>query len=83
MASWDHAPVEHSLRILDASGDTVVTWDPESPESVKAAETEFLRIQALGLPLFAIEAPGKMPEQVRHFDPEAFEIVATPRYIGG
>lgn len=74
---------KHALRILNHTGDVAVEWTPgvESEEAV--AKTKFDAMLAQGFALFAIEAPGKTPEQVRVFDPKAFEIVATPQLQGG
>ena len=72
---------ERKLRIMSRDGDTVVTWDPKI--STKEAETKFDELLGRGYAMFAVEAPGKKPEQVRKFDPQAFEILAVPALQGG
>ncbi len=74
---------ERKLRIMSREGDTVVTWDPEVETSTKNAETKFDELLGQGFAMFAVEAPGAKPDQVRKFDPKAFEIVAVPQLQGG
>lgn len=74
---------KHVLRILGREGDVAVAWDPAVETEVETAKTKFDELAKLGYLAFAIEAPGKMPEQVRTFDPKAYEIVAVPQYRGG
>jgi len=74
---------KHVLRILDRSGDTVVAWEPGVKTEEKKAKTKFDEMAKMGYLMFATEAPGKTPEQVRSFDPQAFEIVAVAPFKGG
>lgn len=74
---------KHVLRILDHSGDTVVAWAPGTKTEEDEAEKKFDELSKQGFLMFAASAPGKTPEQVRTFDPQAFEIVAVPQYRGG
>jgi len=74
---------KHVLRILDRSGDTAVTWTPGTKTEEDEAERKFDELSKKGFLMFAAEAPGKTPEQVRTFDPKAFEIVAVPQFRGG
>lgn len=73
----------HTLRILSREGDTAVAWDPADTLSVTKAETTFTDFLGKGYAMFAVEAPGAKPEQVRTFDPKAFEILAVPAKQGG
>lgn len=75
--------MEHTLRILSRDGDTAVAWKPADAASVTEAETKFDALKAQGYAMFAASAPGVQKEQVRKFDPEAFEIVAVPALAGG
>lgn len=75
--------VKHALRILSREGDVAVEWTPGVEEEEEIAKTKFDAMLAQGYALFAVEAPGKIPEQVRTFDPKAFEIVASPQLKGG
>lgn len=77
------AEKSHVLRVLDRTGDTVTEWRPGTKTEEDHAERKFDELAKKGFLMFAIEAPGKTPEQVRTFDPKAFEIVAVPQYQGG
>jgi hypothetical protein len=74
---------KHVLRILGREGDVAVAWDPAVKTDVDTAKEKFDELKAKGYLTFAIDAPGKTPEQVRTFDPKAFEIVAVPQFQGG
>jgi hypothetical protein len=74
---------KHVLRILNRTGDTQVAWAPGVKTEEKEAQKTFDKMAKQGYLMFAVEAPGKTPEQVRKFDPKAFEIVAVPQFRGG
>lgn len=74
---------KHVLRILNHEGDVATEWRPGVKPEEEQAEKKFDELTKLGYLMFAIEAPGKTPEQVRTFDPKAYEIVATPQFKGG
>lgn len=74
---------KHALRILDRTGDTAVEWTPGVETEERDAKTKFDELAKMGFLMFAVEAPGKTGEQVRTFDPKAYEIVAVPQYQGG
>lgn len=73
----------HTLRVLNRKGDVATVWRPEVVAETMIAKAEFDRLVAEGHLMFETPAPGKTPEQVREFNPNAFEIVATPRFVGG
>jgi hypothetical protein len=74
------------LRVLDASGDTVVDWQIEDNEAVREAEALFQRLlveerrMAFGRP-----TGGKADEAelIRSFDPTAEEILIVRPIQGG
>lgn len=72
------------IRVLNHTGDTAVAeWTPGVKDEETKAAVEFDKLKAQGMLLFAVDAPGKAKEQVRDFDPQAFEIVAVPQFRGG
>lgn len=73
----------HTLRILSREGDTAVAWKPADTESTTLAEKQFNELMAKGYAMFATDTELGTKEQVRKFDPEAFEIVAVPQLQGG
>lgn len=75
---------KHVLRILNHSGDVAVEWTPGVKEEEEIAEKRFDAMLAQGYALFEVAAPpSTSKEQVRKFNPKAFEIVATPQLRGG
>lgn len=73
------------LRILNASGDTTLTWDPAKQDEVDAVKAEFDRIIARNYVMAyapVAEKPGQHV-QVREFDPTASEIVVRGAIVGG
>ena len=72
------------LRVLNRKGDQALAeWTPGVKKEEKEAETKFDGLAKQGYLMFAVDAPGKAKEQVRQFDPSAYEIVAVPQFRGG
>lgn len=74
------------LRVLDATGDTVVAWAPEDAEAVDQARAIFDRLVVGERRLaFAREegAPSEDATQIRAFDPLAEEIIMVRPIQGG
>ena len=74
-----------TMRILDRSGDTAVTWDLDDEATVRAAEEIFERLAAESKIAFARPqgAPAEEAAQIRHFDPSAEEIIWVRPIQGG
>lgn len=75
--------MDHVLRVLNRTGDTPTAWAVEDKASVQVAKSKFDALVGEGHLMFEAQAPGKTPELVREFNPEAFEIVAVKRFVGG
>lgn len=72
------------LRMLNKKGDVALAeWTPGVKTEEDIAKKKFDELAKKGMLLFAVDAPGKAREQVRDFDPKAFEIVAVPQLRGG
>ena len=80
-----------SLRILNASGDTRLSWDhdalqrgdPEALAAVREAERIFAEARAAGGEAFRLRA-GQVAERVERFAPGADDdVVIIPRMVGG
>jgi hypothetical protein len=78
------------LRVLNGSGDTSVSWDPDrlasaDPEA-EAAVAEAVRLfagaRARGAVAFRVE-PGQAPVRLDEFDPKASETLIIPAMVGG
>jgi hypothetical protein len=80
-----------SLTILNASGDTTVTWslrafadgDGEAVAAVAEAERLFAEARALGAEAFLVRQ-GDVAQRVTTLDPARDEdIVLVPHMVGG
>lgn len=65
------------LRVLNKTGDIVVEWDPETPESIKNAEEEWKRLKREGYRFFEA-LPGEKGKAVKKFDAELGRILVVP-----
>jgi hypothetical protein len=78
------------LRILNGSGDTSISWDPErlaqaDPEAeaaIKEAERLFAKARAEGAVAFRIHA-DEPATKLNEFDRTATEILIVPAMVGG
>ncbi len=71
----------HILRILDQHGDTHLEFDPEKKTEVRDVEARFVDLMQRGFVAFDVSTqPGKVIET---FDPNAKEIIVSPRFAGG
>jgi hypothetical protein len=80
-----------SLSILNASGDTRITWDEqavangdtEALNAVAEAERLFAAARAAGGEAFRIQA-GELTQRVTTLDPTRGEdVLVIPRMVGG
>jgi hypothetical protein len=74
----------NKLRIIDRTGDTVMTWDvlTEANEAVKLAEAEFDRKKRAGYAAFTQEPDGS-GEHITAFKPDASTIIMMAPITGG
>ncbi len=71
------------LRVLNASGDDRVDWDPDvADERVARARALFEAKVGRGWLAYAPDGSGS-GTQLRRFDPKAEEIVLQPAIAGG
>lgn len=70
------------MRVLDVTGDTTLSWDPEKPEEVTTARRAFDDLRAKGFGAFRVDS-GKRGESLTTFDPSAGQIIVTPALAGG
>lgn len=72
---------KHVVRILDAHGDTELSFDPRNPREVADVETRFQELMERGFTAFDVSTmPGRV---MKRFDPRALEVIVTPRFAGG
>ena len=78
------------LRVLDASGDSVVTWDagraragdPAALAALREAERIFAEQRGRGAQAFRVR-PGQPAERVGALDPAVEEVLIIPPVVGG
>ena len=89
-ATIEQRPRLAVLRILNGSGDTSVSWDPqglahadpEAKAAVKEAERLFAKARSQGAVAFRMN--GDEPAtKLTEFDPNAQEILVVPAMVGG
>ncbi len=72
----------HTLRILDSTGDTEITWDPADAATVSEARKWFDKVTK-GTGRVAYKAAPGESEVIKAFDPTAAEIVVAAKLVGG
>lgn len=75
-----------ALRILDATGDTVLEWSPSDPASVARARRTFCQLHDTERRLaFAVPPAGHAGEsvQIRDFDPTSPDDIVFVRPVQG
>ena len=71
----------HLVRILDRNGDTKLTYDPSDADAVRDVEARFQRLMDRNFVAFDVSTqPGRI---ITSFDPNASEIIVSPRFAGG
>jgi hypothetical protein len=71
----------HMLRILDGTGDTNLAYDPNDAGTVREIEARFNELMERNFTAFDVShQPGRI---ITAFDPEATEIIVSPRFAGG
>lgn len=82
-ATQETQEVRHTLRILDKSGDTRLSWNPANPAEVAEVREKFDEItKGLGFLAYTVPTDGSQGEVIREFDPE-HSTVLTPQMQGG
>jgi hypothetical protein len=73
------------MRIIDETGDTVVTWGPDDPATIAEAAAIFRRLDLERRMAFArpAGAPASEAERIHAFDPHAEEIIWVRPIQGG
>lgn len=81
---------QHFMQVMDPTGHTTVTWNPEDTDSINQARAEFRRLIRSGYQAFrmnagmdgaaVVETKG---ERITEFDPEAGKVMMIPQLVGG
>jgi hypothetical protein len=72
----------HTMRVIDTSGDSHISWDPANASEVAAAQGHFNRLRDDGYLAYRVEG-AERGEVIREFDPGTAEIIMSPQLQGG
>jgi hypothetical protein len=71
------------MEIMDSSGDTKKTWDPDTPFEVEEARKSFDAHIAKGYVAFSVGDKGAKGQKIKKFDPDAGSLILVPPIVGG
>lgn len=73
-----------AMAVMDKTGDSKVTWDPNQPAEVEAARAQFDVLKKKGYSAFRMSEGGdQQGAQMRDFDASARRIIFVPQMQGG
>lgn len=71
------------MHVMDQTGHTTVTWDPDIEVEVSAARDQFNTLVGKGYNAFRVEGRDNRGERITKFDPKAGKIMMVPQLVGG
>lgn len=74
---------EHTLIVLDRTGDTKVEWDNEKAPEVENARRTFNELRGKGYAAYRMKKDGSKGEVIRDFDTHAERLILAPPMVGG
>lgn len=81
---------QHVMNVMDTTGHTTVTWNPEDAASVRDARTEFADLIRRGFSAFRMNVVSEngiiveeKGERISEFDPQAGKVMMVPHLRGG
>lgn len=72
-----------TMQVMDRTGHTSVTWDPEKPVEVRVARETFNSLREEGYNAFRVDEDDERGERITTFDPKAGKIMMFPQHVGG
>jgi hypothetical protein len=72
-----------TMSVMDRTGHSEVSWDPEKTVEVRAARTIFDSLIHEGYNAFRVNEDDERGERIREFDPKAGKIMMVPQLVGG
>ena len=85
-----HVVPKGVMEVMDPTGHTTVTWNPDDQTSVADAQREFDRLRRNGYSAFRLDVThenGCVTEQkgelINRFDPQAGKVMMVPQLEGG
>lgn len=78
------AKMLHTMEVLDTTGHTKTTWDPDVPAEVANAKATFESLTAnKKYRAFRVKRDGGEGEPMAKFDPEAAAMILVPAIVSG
>lgn len=71
------------MVVMDRSGDSKTTWDPDNPDEVDAARKLFKSLKKKGHFAYSVKGNGEKGTLLQEFDPDAGKIIMSPAMAGG
>ena len=72
-----------TIKIMDGTGDTRLTWDADNDDEVTAARKTFKELTGKGYAAFSMKKNGEPSVKVTEFDPWSEKIILVPPIQGG
>jgi len=79
-----------TMQVMDSSGHTTVTWDPDNASSVRDAKRQFDDLRSRGYQAFmmnSVHENGAVVEEkgerITSFPPTAGKVMMVPQLRGG
>lgn len=82
MATID-TPRTHVMQVMDHTGDTKKTWNPDNRDEVDDARQSFNRLKKKGYIAYRVDGDGGKAAIMTEFDPTAASMILAPAMRGG
>ena len=74
---------KHEMRVLDGSGDTKTTWDPDNADEVSMAKEQFDGFIKKNFNAFTVNKIGKKGKKITDFDSSLGSLIMVPPIMAG
>lgn len=71
------------MLIMDRTGHTKTTWNPDDEDEVDVARRMFADLTARGYSAFRVKGDDDMGKRLTSFDPRAKTMIMVPQLVGG
>lgn len=72
-----------TLKVMDQTGHSKITWRRDNEEEVAIARTMFDEMISKGKSAFRVGSDGGKGERITSFDPRAEAIIIVSQLVGG
>lgn len=71
------------MLVMDRTGHSSITWNPDTPIEVETAKASFDSLVKQGYRAFRVEGNDNQGARLETFDPKAGKIMMVPHLVGG